>query len=238
MKMPFLIRRGLLMNGLKGFTLIELLIVIAIILILVAIALPNFAAARIRAQVSRVKADMKTMANALEAYHSQYHRFLNPYYPDCHPDTAPNCNCGGGMDCGVCTQPNQPGCIPGPRGGFLLLVANNGARTGLGMQLTTPNKFLGEIPIDPFMTGSLALSVWRDLGSLRYVEAASVYSGTYDAVVTYGPPPYNVLIDENSFHFQSYGPDFVQDGDQFAYSALGYIYSPTNGTKSYGDIRY
>jgi type II secretion system protein G len=52
----------------SGFTLIELLIVVAIIAILVAIAIPNFLQAQIRAKVSRVKADMASLATALEAY--------------------------------------------------------------------------------------------------------------------------------------------------------------------------
>lgn len=52
----------------KGFTLIELLIVVAIIAILAAIAVPNFLEAQTRSKVSRVKADMRTVATALEAY--------------------------------------------------------------------------------------------------------------------------------------------------------------------------
>jgi prepilin-type N-terminal cleavage/methylation domain-containing protein len=52
----------------KGFTLIELLIVVAIIAILAAIAIPNFLDAQVRSKVSRVKADMRTIAVALEAY--------------------------------------------------------------------------------------------------------------------------------------------------------------------------
>jgi len=52
----------------KAFTLIELLIVVAIIAILAAIAVPNFLEAQTRAKVSRIKADIRTMVTAFEAY--------------------------------------------------------------------------------------------------------------------------------------------------------------------------
>jgi prepilin-type N-terminal cleavage/methylation domain-containing protein len=58
-----------------AFTLIELLIVVAIIAILAAIAVPNFLEAQIRSKVSRVKADQRSLATALETYvvdHNHY----------------------------------------------------------------------------------------------------------------------------------------------------------------------
>jgi prepilin-type N-terminal cleavage/methylation domain-containing protein len=58
-----------------AFTLIELLVVIAIIAILAAIAVPNFLEAQTRAKVSRVKADMRTMATALEAYSADHNHY-------------------------------------------------------------------------------------------------------------------------------------------------------------------
>jgi prepilin-type N-terminal cleavage/methylation domain-containing protein len=66
------------MRTLRGFTLIELLIVVAIIAILAAIAVPNFLEAQVRAKVSRVRSDQRTIATAMEAYAVDH----NWYPPD------------------------------------------------------------------------------------------------------------------------------------------------------------
>ena len=66
----------------QGFTLIELLIVVAIIAILAAIAVPNFLEAQVRAKIGRTKADMRTIALAMEAYaidHGNKYPILNGY---------------------------------------------------------------------------------------------------------------------------------------------------------------
>src|SRR5436190_20094460 len=67
-----------------AFTLIELLIVVAIIAILAAIAVPNFLEAQVRSKVSRSKADIRTLATALEAYSVD-----NNAYPQCN--SVDNC---------------------------------------------------------------------------------------------------------------------------------------------------
>jgi len=71
----------------KAFTLIELLIVVAIIAILALIAVPNFLEAQTRAKVSRVYADMRSVATAIEAYRLDYEDYPNSLTPE--PLTTP-----------------------------------------------------------------------------------------------------------------------------------------------------
>jgi type IV pilus assembly protein PilA len=54
----------------QGFTLIELLIVVAIIGILAAIAIPQFAAYRIRGYNAAAQSDIKNFKTAMESYYA------------------------------------------------------------------------------------------------------------------------------------------------------------------------
>lgn len=70
----------------SGFTLIELLIVVAIIAILAAIAVPNFLEAQTRSKISRAKADIRTMATALEAYRIDHNVYpIDGFHTDMSP---------------------------------------------------------------------------------------------------------------------------------------------------------
>lgn len=131
------------MKKMRGFTLIELLIVVAIIAILAAIAVPNFLEAQVRAKVSRVRTDQRSMATAIEAYYVD-----NNIYPAWDVGTGP----GGTQTYNFAVVQRVSG--TGNRGAgrlecFLMNGMGNNQRF---MTLTTPIAYITSYTADPFAT--------------------------------------------------------------------------------------
>lgn len=186
----------------NGFTLIELLIVIAIVLILIAIALPNFLEARVRSQVTKVRGDDRSIMTAMYAYHTQWRKFLL----DAH-------------DLGVA----------GIGVGSWALISNKHRAPGIA--LTTPNKFMTEIPYDPFVTQyEIGTAVPDDTGISQLLGV--YYLGTW-SVNNYKPPGHECALG----FLYSVGPSLSYSWNTPGYGNA-YIteYSPTNGSTSPGGI--
>ncbi len=122
----------------KGFTLIELLIVVAIIAILAAIAVPNFLEAQVRSKVSRVKADQRSLATAIEAYYVD-----NNAYPCCDSSTWT-----GTSGFGINSAQGVPG--SGPDLWKLPTFRTKQLDSDLLHTLTTPISYITSYFVDPF----------------------------------------------------------------------------------------
>ena len=128
------------MQKVKGFTLIELLIVVAIIAILAAIAVPNFLEAQTRAKVSRAKADMRSVATALEAYYVDNNKYVGSGTTDSQVDGQRVVTVNTSLD-------NVEDRLT-----FITYSASPTApdHTVYAFTLTTPVSFMTSLPPDPF----------------------------------------------------------------------------------------
>ena len=204
----------------KGFTLIELLIVIAIILILIAIALPNFLEAQERARVTRAAGHLRTMETAIFAFRTQY-GYLYADYNDPSGITRETRN-HETLALGPC-----PVFAPGILGDGGLTFGSNPNSNDPGFQatfyapslhcpLTTPIKFIdGLSTVDPWSDGTVPVGM-----DSRYIENEGGI--TYSAYFVSGPDRHN--------------GEWLRGCDTYLNQAVGCAYSPTNGTKSRGDI--
>ena len=213
-----------------GFTLIELLIVIAIILILVAIALPNFVSARTRASVSKLMSDMRLIAESINHYYADWNTWPNPYFPSAAPPrTASKFGNGAHM-----------------KESFLWIVGvdpNPGGRWNaerqVGRQLTTPSKYMAEIPRDRFWTQLLQRVRQGDTGTYGELNEIDISSAS---TLYWGPGNGNVMWAHNrpvvpvyalEYMLQSPGPNLsIEQGSATRAS----VYDPSNGINSDGDI--
>lgn len=196
----------------KGFTLIELLIVVAIIAILAAIAVPNFLEAQVRSKVSRGKADMRSIATAIESYRVD----ANKYPPD--------------------FQYYQLGGGGGGTNQFALCCLGR-LTTPIAYMSTLPyNVFryrqgLGAWDGDPMWYGYKADQAWRDFVLPSVVNDP-------DAILTYHWVLVSVGPDQkaNNGEWAMFGEKILETVGPFAGGGSGCLYDPTNGTVSDGDI--
>lgn len=201
----------------SAFTLIELLIVIAIILILIAIALPNFLEAQTRSRVTRAKAEMRGLGLALEAYRTDYRR----YPPNAFYEQTPF------------------NVLPTPVNIFGL------------MMLTTPVKYMDRVPTDPFAPTDGKLVNGTTGGIIVVLPPDKLHGMSYlywsqDSLRKDGQITTVDAMKRNGINWslQSVAPDGDLDSinlnpnDMVALriNATNWAYSPTNGTKSNGDI--
>ena len=206
----------------KAFTLIELLIVVAIIAILAAIAVPNFLEAQTRAKVARVKADMRTVTVAIQAY-------------TVDNNEVPHRNVNNGLlDQGFLEfQPFNPAV---PR--WMWFFPPH--------MLTTPISYITRIPYDPFW--SLAFRNYMRLANAPLIGAGLVSSWIIVAPLKGIPFPDLLpklgLGDQPwarwpggkfNWALMSTGPSLNIDAN---YHPQTFYYDPTNGTVSIGDIYY
>ncbi len=63
----------------RAFTLIELLVVVGIVAILATIGLMNFLEAQTRSKTSRARADMRTLAGAVEVYATDHNSYVDTF---------------------------------------------------------------------------------------------------------------------------------------------------------------
>jgi len=221
------------MKKIRGFTLIELLIVVAIIAILAAIAVPNFLEAQVRAKVSRVRTDMRSLSVAVEAYYVD-----NNIYPAWGIGTGPG---------GTLTYNAGVVAAEGHTGG-----ATNTATAAAGFQtITTPIAYITSYTRDPFASNKGSTFSYLGIFPGEYMSSTFCpgTGGVGWIMWSFGPDvdEYKGTPSDFDSPFVVYDPQFSQPsplllsgpwtgGDTGDQGQQGYTYDPTNGTVSGGDI--
>ncbi|MFB3897166.1 MAG: type IV pilin protein [bacterium] len=199
----------------KGFTLIELLIVVAIIAILAAIAIPNFLAAQVRSKVSRGKAEMQTLATAIESYYVDNNDYplMELIYPE-----------GGYIDVWHVNPTVGPSSSLNPEQ-FMSQRLN----------ITTPIAYITKEPEDPFYTIPTYVTTNASAKRYCYSSAKAYWLNTGGHPAT--PPDWHRPI-FGEWRIWGSGPDRDRRDIMITGVPLdnAMTYDPTNGTMSNGDI--
>lgn len=194
----------------KAFTLIELLIVVAIIAILAAIAVPNFLEAQVRSKVSRVKADQRTVATALEAYMVDNNRYPRHYWPAGTTALMTRSN----LTLTVLTTP-------------IAYITSTNAMRDPFLENTTAI-------VGPGLPGA-GTQYQADYQSYQTYETFMQDYGTPENFAAWCLWSYGPDASEDAIQFRMYNYAVNPTPGNLAQFSLG-IYDPTNGTISGGDI--
>lgn len=207
----------------QGFTLIELLIVVAIIAILAAIAVPNFLEAQVRSKVARVKSDLRTLATGLEAYATDAGRYpdIARGAPSFNPPAFPS---KGSPDYAVRTL---------PRVSTPVAYLTQGIMPDVFGQRGGTNDFIGYANIQ-------ATDATLDLPALGITNVDPEDFGQYRThgyvLISVGPDGTDYGLNSGSDPEQGAARAFQYLANRSAGVGLNYVYDPTNGTISVGDI--
>jgi prepilin-type N-terminal cleavage/methylation domain-containing protein len=202
----------------RGFTLIELLIVIAIILILISIALPNFLEAQVRAKVANARGELKSLVVATEMYKGDW-----------------------------------KGREPRTEYGMSTTLGGYSEWWGFASHLlTTPNKYISAMPFEPF-SDDFTVTVWT--GTLKGSVSDPPYTVIRNTAVSSSWPVGSIVSNNPKVQAAAGGPVPVPQQFHDASNKSGYIYyssapdrvdstvwgnpqlySPTNGTNSFGEL--
>lgn len=203
---------------LKGFTLIELLIVVAIIAILAAIAVPNFLEAQTRAKVSRVRADLRSLATGIESYYVD-----NNQYP---AHQTGNLSINSGLPTATTNARN-----------ITSFRIRDTANSNL-MTLTTPVAYLTSYFVDPFADNKQAIFAYSRtlLGdgwiTWSYGPDADEASGHAGNSAHGG----DILLVTNAQSGLIVSETYYNTNQGATQSLQAVTYDPTNGTTSNGDV--
>ena len=206
-----------------AFTLIELLVVMAIISILATIAMPNFLEAQTRAKVTRMKADMRSMATALESYMVDQN-----HYP---------------MRRDQYTNPSPPGILPAPPFKEKVCdVSHPTASVGLHV-ITTPIAYFNSLPRDIFNEPARAKCTDDNLllDCIDYWDSTQVdaWLGWRNGLSVPGKAKGWMLVSvgpDKYFGLTSMGMPGSYPYDLMTAMSGWDMYDPTNGTISLGNI--